>query len=331
MHLASGKLPVILLRRLIRYTGAPDPAVVIGPRFGEDAAVIDLGDRYLILKSDPVTFTAQDIGWYAIHVNANDIAVMGAQPRWFQTTLIAPPGTSDRTVQQILRDVHLAARTLGIAVTGGHTEISSAVTRPIVAGDMQGTVMRDRLVTSAGACPGDVLILTKWAAIEGTSILARERPQVARRVLGANRQRVAARLHRRPGISVVAEARAAARAGATAMHDPTEGGIAASLFELASASSCRLDVELDRIPIHPFTRDLCAHFGIAPLGLIASGSLLATLPPSRVAPLQSRLAAARIPVTVIGSVQAGRGVRARCAGKRVPFTWSERDELARVL
>ena len=331
MRLRAGKLPVALLRRVIRYTGSADPAVVIGPRFGEDAAVIDLGDRYLILKSDPVTFTTHEIGWYAVHVNANDIAVMGARPRWFQTTLIAPPGTDDRVIRDILRDVHLAARRLRIAVTGGHTEISPAVTQPVIAGDMQGLVARNRLVTSAGVRPGDRILLTKWVAIEGTSILARERAQIVRRLLGERHQRTAARFHHRPGISVVQEALIAARSGATALHDPTEGGVAAGLYELSAASGCQIDIDLDRIPIHPFTAALCAHFEISPLGLIASGSLLAAVPDGQLNKMLRRLQTAEIPATVIGTAHSGMGVRARRAGKRVRFVWSERDEITRVL
>jgi hydrogenase expression/formation protein HypE len=331
MNLPPGKLPVRLLRRLIRYSGAPDRAVRIGPRFGEDAAVIDLGDRYLILKSDPVTFTTKEIGWYAVHVNANDIAVMGARPRWFQTTLIVPPATSAATVRAIIRDVDRAARALAIAVTGGHTEVSAAVTQPIIAGDMQGLVARDALVTSAGARPGDVLLFTKCAGIEGTSILAREHAAASRRVLGVRGQALAARFHHHPGISIISEALLAGRAGVTAMHDPTEGGVAAGLFELACASECRLDVDLDQIPLHRFTRELCAHFGIEPLGLIGSGSLLATLPARRASGLVARLGRAGIPARVVGSVARGRGVRARRGGRAVPFRWSERDELTRVL
>jgi hydrogenase expression/formation protein HypE len=331
MHLLPGKLPIRLLRQLIRYSGIRDPAVLIGPRFGEDAAVIDLGDRYLVLKSDPVTFTAKEVGWYAVHVNANDIAVMGAQPRWFQTTLIAPLDTTSETVRVIFRDVHRAARQLGISVTGGHTEISSAVSQPIVAGDMQGTVSPRRLVTSAGAHAGDAVVFTKSAGIEGTSILARERPQVARRLLGRRGANRAARFHHQPGISVVREALLAATCGATAMHDPTEGGVAAGLFELATASTCRLDIDLDCIPIHLLTDRLCRHFGLRPLGLIGSGSLLATVRGHRVSRLLARLRAAGVPASVIGVVSRGRGVRARAGGKRVPFIWSERDELTRIL
>jgi hydrogenase expression/formation protein HypE len=330
-RLRAGKLPVALLERLIAHRGAPDRRVVIGPRFGEDAAVIELGDRYLVLKSDPVTFTVAEIGWYAVHVNANDIAVMGATPAWFQATIIVPVGTRADVVRAIGRDIDRSARQLGIAVTGGHTEVSPAVRQPIVAGDMHGLVARDALVTSAGARPGDLIFLTGAAGIEGTAILARAFARDARRILGDRGQRIAARFHHRPGISVVAAALASARAGASAMHDPTEGGVAAGLFEMASAARRRFAVDLDQIPILTATARLCAHFGLQPLGLIGSGALLATVPPDRATALQRILRRRRIAVACIGEVRSGRGVEARRAGKRVEFAWSERDELTKVI
>jgi len=331
VRLRSGKLPVSLLQQCIRFRGAPDRRVLVGPTFGEDAAVIDLGGQCLILKSDPVTFTADEIGWYAVNVNANDVAVMGARPAWFQATIIVPPGTHAAVVRGIFRDIDRSARQLGIAVTGGHTEVSPSVRQPIVAGDMQGIVSRKRLVRSAGARPDDVILLTKAAGIEGTSILARTFSRAARTVLGAQCQRAAARFHRKPGISVVAEALLAAPAGATAMHDPTEGGVAAGLFEMAAASGRRFVVDLDCIPVLPPTTDLCAHFGLRPLGLIGSGALLLTVSPQRAAGIQRRLRRARIPVTCIGRVARGAGVEAHRGGRRVRFEWSERDELTRVL
>lgn len=330
MPFLPGKLPLPALQRLLRYRGAADRRVVLGPAVGEDAAVIDLGDQYLILKSDPVTFTADEIGWYAVHVNANDVAVMGARPAWFQATIIVPPKSPARVVERIARDIDRGARELGIAVTGGHTEVSAAVTQPIVAGDMQGIVAHDRLVTSAGARVGDTIIMTKYAGIEGTSILARSFAQQARRVLGERGQRQAARFHHRPGLSVVPEALLAARSGATAMHDPTEGGVAAALFELAVASERRLVVELDAIPIHSHTARLCAHFGLRPLGLIGSGALLMTVPARHTRTMLRVLSARRITATAIGQVARGQGVEARRNGRRVRFEWSTRDELTRL-
>lgn len=331
MPLSIGKLPPALLQSLLRFRGAPDRRVVLGPAFGEDAAVIDLGSQYLILKSDPVTFTVEEIGWYAVNVNANDVAVMGARPAWFQATIIVPPGSASAVVRSIVRDIDRSARGLGIAVTGGHTEVSPAVQQPIVAGDMQGVVDRKGLVTSSGARPGDAILLTKMAGIEGTSIIARTFAETARAVLGRRGQSEAARFHHAPGISVVREAVLAAATGASSMHDPTEGGVAAALFELATASRKRFVIDLDRIPIHPHTERLCAHFGLLPLGLIGSGALLLTIPATRASSLVGALRRRRIPVACIGSVATGRGVTTHCSGKRVRFVWSPRDELTKLL
>jgi len=330
MALRPGKLPAALLAAVIRQRGAKDESVIVGPAFGEDAAVIDLGSHYLVLKSDPVTFTASEIGWYAVHVNANDVAVMGARPRWFQPTIILPPRCRARLPLTIARDIHRAARSLGIAVTGGHTEVSDAVCKPIVAGDMQGLVARDRLILSSGARPGDVLVMSKWAGIEGTSIIAREHPRAARRLLGVAGRDSAARFHHRPGISVVRDARIAARHRVTALHDPTEGGVAAGIYELAAASGCRLVVDLDEVPVHPYTRGLCEYFGLNPLGLIGSGALLAAVRSESAGGLLRALNRRRIPARVIGRFARGRGVEARRAGRLVRFRWSERDELTRL-
>jgi hydrogenase expression/formation protein HypE len=331
MPLPLGKLPPRLLQSLLRFRGAADRRVVLGPTFGEDAAVIDLGSQYLILKSDPVTFTADEIGWYAVNVNANDVAVMGARPAWFQATIIVPPGTTPTGVRSIVRDIDRSARRLGIAVTGGHTEVSPAVRQPIVAGDMQGVVDRNSLITSSGARMGDAVILTKTAGIEGTSIIARTFAREARAALGRRAQLEAARFHHRPGISVVTEALLAARTGATSMHDPTEGGVAAGVFELATAARKRFVIDLDRIPIHPHTARLCERFSLRPLGLIGSGALLMTVPAALVDSLIRTLRVRRILATCIGVVTAGRGVAAHCSGKRTPFVWSQRDELTKLL
>jgi hydrogenase maturation factor len=330
MALRTGKIPVALLAKITRQRGAPDAAVVVGPAFGEDAAVIDIGRGYLVLKSDPVTFTTSELGWYAVHVNANDVAVMGARPRWFQPTIILPPRSSERVVLRIARDIHRAARALGIAVTGGHTEVSEAVRQPIVAGDMQGLVARDGLIRSSGTRAGDLLVMTKSAGIEGTAIIAREHPQAARRALGRAAQGRAARFHHRPGISVVRDAMVAARHRASALHDPTEGGVAAGLYEMAAASGCHFIVDLDEVSVHPYTQRLCQYFGINPLGLIGSGALLASVGPGTVEDLLREFTARRIPARVVGRAVRGRGVEARRAGRRVRFTWSQRDELTRL-
>jgi hydrogenase maturation factor len=231
----------------------------------------------------------------------------------------------------IVREIDRACRALGVAVTGGHTEVTDAVTRPIVAGDMHGLLVAARIITAGGAHPGDRLLLTKAAGIEGTAILAHERAGELTKTLSATLVRSAQRLRRRPGISVVMEAVIAARHGASAMHDPTEGGVRAALHEVAFASRVRLDVDLDRIPVYPQTAGICRHYAIDPLGLIGSGALLIAVPPARASRLLRAWARKGIAGHVIGSVESGRGVRATRQGRRVSFPWLARDEIIRVL
>jgi hydrogenase maturation factor len=305
--------------------------VLVGPRCGVDAAVVAVGRHRLILKSDPVTFTARRIGLYAVQVNANDVAVMGGRPAWFQPTILVPPGTRSAEVMAIARDIDVACRALGVAVTGGHTEVTDAVTRPVVAGDMQGLLVAPRLITAGGARPGDRVLLTKAAGIEGTVILAHERARELGQALPASVLRSAARLRDYPGISVVPEAVIAVRHGAAAMHDPTEGGVRAALHEMAFASGVRIEVDLDRIPVLPPTAAICRHYGIDPLGLIGSGALLVSVAARRTSSLLRAWARQGIAGRAIGSVDTGRGVRAIRDGRRVPFPWLARDEIITAL
>ena len=305
--------------------------MLVGPGCGVDAAVVAVGRHRVILKSDPVTFTAGRIGWYAVQVNANDIAVMGGRPAWFQPTILVPPGTRPRVVMTIAREIDHACRRLGVAVTGGHTEVTDAVTRPVVAGDMQGLLIASRIITAGGARPGDRLLLTKAAGIEGSAILAEERAGELAGALPSRLLRAARRLRQRPGISVVPEALLAARHAASAMHDPTEGGIRAGLHEIAFASRVRIDVDLDRIPVLPATAAICRYYAIDPLGLIGSGALLVAVPAAGAGPLLAAWARAGIAGRLIGRVERGRGVRARRDGRRAAFPWLVRDEIITAL
>jgi len=297
------------------------------------------------LRLKPVLFSWCGclLGWFSQHLRGwvgaerivgprfgEDVAVTGARPAWFQTTIIVPVGTGSAVVRDIFRDIYRSARQLGIALTGGHTEVSPAVRQPIVAGDTQGLVSRGALVTSAGARAGDAVILTKAAAIEGTSIIARRFPGGARDVLGKRGQQIAARFHHRPGISVVAAALLAARHGASAMHDPTEGGVAAGLFELAAAARVRVCIDIDEVPVLPQTEKLCSYFGLRPLGLIGPGALLLTIASAQVDSLLRALRRRDIPAACSGTVARGRGVEARSGGKRCRFVWSARDELTKL-
>ncbi len=329
--LLPGKLPTDFLKTCITHVGTEDPRVLVGPRFGEDCAVLNMGEQYLVVTTDPVTFTADDLGWYAVHINANDVATMGAQPAWFQACLLFPPNTSEHEVRQVFAQIDSTCRDLGISVTGGHTEVTAAVSQPVVVGSMTGVVAKDRLVTTQGVRAGDLVVMTKTAGLEGTGIVFAEKRKELGDILSPELQDEAQHIRATWGISIVKEAVLAAQHGATAMHDPTEGGVAMGLYELTAVSGLGMQLDLDAIPTLPSTRAICEYFNINPLGLISSGTLLLTIAAERWPGLERIFQSANIPAQVIGTVTPEAGIRARWNGKPATFTYSERDELLRVV
>jgi hydrogenase maturation factor len=303
--LPVGKLHPDLLARLLRFQGCPDPRVTLGPHIGEDAAAVDLGDRYLIAKSDPITFVAEDIGWYLVQVNANDLATTGAVPRWLLVTLLLPEDTATpEMAERIFRQVDSACQELHIAVVGGHTEVTYGLDRPLAVGHLLGEVAKDQRVATSGARIGDDIVLVKGIAIEGTSIIARQKgPDLRRR--GYSQQWIdrAQEYLYDPGISIVREARLAVESVTVhAMHDPTEGGLATALHEVAKAANVGGWVDKAAISIYPESAALCAEFGLNPLGLISSGALLVILAPDQTPTLLSTYAAHRVEAAHIGQV-----------------------------
>jgi hydrogenase expression/formation protein HypE len=300
--LPFGKLPPHLLADLIAKLPG-DPRVAIGPRPGEDAAVIDMGDRYLVAKTDPVTFVTDSVGWYAVQVNANDIATTGASPHWFMATILLPGGKADESMARVIfSQIADACRALKVAVVGGHTEITYGLDRPIVVGCMFGEVEKDWLVTTGGAQASDVVLLTKGIPVEGVAILARERRAALSASFDeATLDRCANFLYE-PGISVVKDAAVAmAVGGVTSMHDPTEGGLATALWELCDASGHGIQLANTESPLLPEAA-ICTALGLDPWGVIASGALLFTAKADRVEAMQNAFWEARIKLFVLGSM-----------------------------
>ena len=329
--LPPGKLPAALLTALLAQDVPTDPRVLIGPRVGEDAAVIDMGDRLLIAKSDPITFATDAIGHYAVTVNANDIAVMGGTPRWFLATLLLPETRTTTTlVQDIFTQVRRACRALDIALVGGHTEITVGLDRPILSGHMLGEVTRERLVTSAGVQVGDAILLTKGFPVEGVSIMARERAtQLAAQGHAPSAIARWQQFLYSPGISVVHEARVLQQAVEVhAMHDPTEGGVATGLWELAQASGVGLHILAHQLPVLAEGALLCQAFGLDPLGTIASGALLAAVPAAQVASAIDACARVGIACYRIGTAVADAAELVLHAGTETrPLPRFARDEM----
>lgn len=326
-----GKLPPDLLSRMLSGIPARDQRVILGASPGEDAAIIDIGDRYLVAKTDPVTFATDLIGWYMVQVNANDLAAMGATPRWLLATLLLPERASPDHAQAIFAQILDACAELDIALIGGHTEITYDLPRPIAVGAMLGEAEKDRVVLTSGATPGDAIILTQGIAIEGSSILAREAADaLAKAGLSPDLMRRAQDLLFTPGISVAKAAAIACDIGVNSMHDPTEGGLATALRELATAANIGVAIRAESIPVLPECRAICQALNLDPLGLIASGALLATLPQDRAANLIAALRQAGIPAAQIGSAtDLADGLILTRANARHPLPEFARDELAR--
>jgi hydrogenase maturation factor len=272
-----------------------------------------------------------------VHVNANDVACMAARPAWFLATVLLPEGASEGQAEQVFGQLLSACESLEIELVGGHTEITYGLTRPIVVGAMLGEVEREGLVEPGGAREGDALILTKGIAIEGTAVLAREAPErlAAQGVDGATLERARGYIFE-PGLSVVREAAAACAAlgpgGVHAMHDPTEGGLATALYEMAAASGLGVAVREEPIAVLPETRRVCEAASLAPLGLLASGALLIAVAEGDCGRALDALAAAGVTAARIGAmVKRETGVIIDGPARAAPVPRFARDEIARYL
>lgn len=338
--LPVGKLRTDYLAKLLSHLGHEEvlrkQGVILGSRVGEDAAVLDAGnpERYLVAKTDPITFATSEIGYYVVNVNANDVATRGATPRWFLSTILLPEAkTSGKLVQSIFMDIKEACEALGAVVVGGHTEITHGLDRPIVVGTMLGEVPRDRLVTTGGARPGDAIVLTKGVVIEGVSVIALEKEADLRaRGIAADKIRRAQAFLHDPGLSVVPEALIAAREfDVHAMHDPTEGGLAMSLAEVAHAAGTGVRVDRDRIPVLPLAREFCSLYDLDPLRTLTSGSLLVVMAPAAAEAYVKRLAREEIPAAIIGTVTPPeQGVQIHEGDSLRPLEFNEVDEITKI-
>jgi len=342
--LPIGKLPADILAKILERTPVDDPRVLLGPGIGLDCAVIEAGDNLLVLKSDPITFATDAIGWYAVQIAANDVATTGAIPRWLLVTYLLPEKkTTPELIESIQSQLSAACQEIGVSIVGGHTEITFGLERPILVATMIGEVDRDQLITPRGARPGDKLLLTKGVPIEATAILAREFEDrlVDRRNKGKKDITKTARESSealgkeffflreeeleearnfiyRPGINVQREAQIAVRAGRVhAMHDPTEGGIYTALWELAQASGLSLHVDLTSISIPSLSARICKILEVDPYSAIASGALLLAVPESEVSGISKAIQEAGILCVEIGEA---------VSESEFPSVWSKTGE-----
>jgi hydrogenase expression/formation protein HypE len=328
--LPAGKLPGWLLKKILPSSSS-DEQVLVGPGVGFDAAAVAIGEKVVVAKTDPITFASERAAFHLVEVNANDLACMGAEPRWLLVTSLLPVGVTPADVLSSFAELTEACRHRGVELIGGHTEIVPGIDRPLLIGSMLGVTSHRDLVVPGGARTGDIIMLTKSLAIEGTALLAQERADELIPLVGELVVRSASRLLRDPGISVVDDCRAAlSLGGVTALHDPTEGGLATAVRELAAPSKLGVRLSADDIPILPETRAICDALGLDPLGLLASGSLLLTVSQDLAADVRVAIRAAGIPVAAIGIMTADGEFTIIRDGVVKPLPSFAVDEIARL-
>lgn len=325
--LQAGKLDSELLKDLIfKHLKIKRPEVLLRSELGEDCAVLDPEGRLCVLSTDPITGAGEILGSLAVHVNCNDIAAQGIAPVGLMLTILAPLGTTEEELEGVMRQAAKEAALLNVEIIGGHTEITTAVNRMVVSGVAIGFKPASQKTRSAQ--PGDVLVMTKTAGLEGTGILMSDFAGELAEVLSPEELGRSTIFFDQ--LSVVPEGVLAGKHQAIKLHDVTEGGIYGAVWEICQAASLGCLIFQDRIPVHALTRKVCSFFKIDPYRLISSGSMLVLLSPEAVDGYLEDLKAQAILGTVIGEITAGE-IQIIAEDILLPLLPPGPDELFRVV
>lgn len=273
-----GKIPPEILEKIVMNPISKNSVkredVVLRPKTGEDCSAIDLQGEMCVLSTDPITGAAKDIGYLAVQINCNDIFSAGAEPVGILLTVLLPQGSGEEDLTEIMEGAMKAAEELGIEILGGHTEVTDAVCKPIVSAAVIGKSRARKVIMTGGAKVGQDVIMTKWAGLEGTAIIAKEYEKILEKRLPLEIIQRAQNMKK--FLSVGREASIAVAYGATSMHDATEGGILGAVWEVAECSQTGVELWADKIPMKEETRLICKEAQIDPLGLISSGTMIIT-------------------------------------------------------
>lgn len=324
-----GKIPVEILEKIVLNPIHQNPLkrseIQIRPQTGEDCSALDLGEELCVVSTDPITGTSKEAGYLAVHINCNDIAASGSEPVGILLTALLPEGSQEEELLELMEGASLAAKEVGIEILGGHTEVTSAVNRTIVSGTVLGKTKNRRFISSGGAQPGQGVIMTKWAGLEGTSIIAAEQEKRLKQLLPAKLVENAKQM--KGFLSVVKEGYIGAEFGATAMHDATEGGVLGAVWEVADCSKTGIEIEMDKIPVKEETVEICRCMEINPYRLISSGTMILTAFDAE--KLVEKLQENGIDATIIGRITEGEKIILE-KGVRRKLEQPESDELYKV-
>lgn len=322
-----GKVPNdILKEQIFNQLNFKRDEVVVYPSVGEDCSVLEFEpDMQIVLSTDPITGAISEIGHLAVNISCNDVSSAGAEPVGILVTLLLPIGATKEDIHCIMQDIHHTAQKNNVVVLGGHSEVTDAVVRPVVSTTVIGKVKKGRLVCTNGARIGDDVILTKWAGIEGTSIIAHDYEQMLAKYVSKETIEEAKAL--KEHLSVIEESKIIHEVHLTSMHDVTEGGVLGGCYEVAECGDVGIVVELDSIPVLECTKEICKWCDISPYRLISSGSMIMTTPEGK--KCVELLNKKGIEATIIGKITS-EGKKIRQAGTEYELLAPESDELYKV-
>ena len=323
-----GKLSETVLKRsAFKQLRKRREEVLIHAGVGEDCTAVSVApDEVIVLSTDPITGTVNEIGTLAVHITANDIASSGAEVIGILTSVILPDGSREIALKRIMSEMESVCKELNIEIMGGHTEVSKAVNQPLITVTGVGKIKKEQLVATKGLEVGDELVMTKWAGLEGTAILANDHFEELTGRYTKEYMENAKELIKH--ISVVKDAKIASQVGVTSMHDITEGGIYGALWEVASAAGIGVEVELEKIPIRQETVEICEFYDLNPYQLMSSGCMLMGTQNGNA--LVKALEEAGIPAAIIGKAVAGNDKVIIREGERFYLEPPKSDELYKV-
>lgn len=303
--------------------------ILIGPGIGEDCAAIAFGDLACVLTTDPITGATKDIGKIAVHISCNDIASSGLKPIALLMTLLLPLDASETDARTIMAQAHQTASEMNVAIIGGHTEYTSAVNRPVVSVTAVGKGEKTQLTATAGAKSGDLLVMSKWAGLEGSAIIANEKTSELE-AKGMTPAEIESAVSLLDHLSVVPEGCMAASFNVHAMHDVTEGGIYGAVWELCQASGLGAVVYEQEIPLLAATKQICSAFALDPYRLISSGSMLMAMEEVDFRQFKEEAEKNNLLITAIGKISDNKDILVDSGTKRTTMSAPDVDELYKV-
>jgi hydrogenase expression/formation protein HypE len=329
--LKTGKLESALLEELVfKNITWRRPEVLTRPGIGEDCAVIDFGNYECILSTDPITAAVKDIGRLAVHISCNDIAANGVEPLGLLLAIMLPEGTTKSEINEIMAQAGKASQELGVEIIGGHTEVTPAVTKPVIVSTAIGRGAKWSSQNAENMVPGDLVYVTKSVGLEGAGIISMDREEELKNVLTSDE------LEKAKGfielVSVVGEGVLAGKIGTNGMHDITEGGVLGSIWEMCQIAKVGAEIHVDKIPVEDVTKKICEAFDIDYLRLISSGSMMIMVSPEKQVKMEEGMEEANIPFTLIGTIKPlEQGVCMVVDGEHIEIASPATDEIYKAL